>query len=277
LPLWTTPPRLIYKYLSIQEVHMTRVCYADMLPNEAIAARERLPLAYLPIGPLEWHGPHAALGLDPITARELAILAAERGGGVVMPTVWWGEPREIMLVDVNADTRDEVIRAMRLPPENFHKGFLGGKTVEAQGRFYNELLLHCYHQIASLGFRAIFVVVGHLPLTHFVHYTAQIFMRESPARVYGVVPATLIQHLARDLGGRVGDHAGRWETSVLMALRPELVALQRLDPDRGTWPAAVGGEDPRDADVEFGRRAVAAMVAAMLEKARELLKQAGVG
>jgi creatinine amidohydrolase/Fe(II)-dependent formamide hydrolase-like protein len=38
------------------------------------------PLCYLPLGTLEWHGEHAAVGLDALKAHAVCVLAAERSG-----------------------------------------------------------------------------------------------------------------------------------------------------------------------------------------------------
>ena len=48
------------------------------------------------------------------------------------------------------------------------------------------------------------------------------------------------------------DHAGRNETSILMAVAPALVDLSLLPEDREEWPQGVGGEDPRDASAPLG-------------------------
>ena len=55
-----------------------------------------------------------------------------------------------------------------------------------------------------------------------------------------------------------------------MALRPELVDLGALDPDREVWPQGVGGEDPRDATADHGRDCIeqsVELVGRMLEEA----------
>ena len=44
--------------------------------------RERCPVAYLPLGTLEWHGLHNPVGLDALKAHALAVRCARSGGGV---------------------------------------------------------------------------------------------------------------------------------------------------------------------------------------------------
>ena len=47
-------------------------------------------------------------------------------------------------------------------------------------------------------------------------------------RVYAATEADLIKDLAEELGGRIGDHAGRFETSLLDVLLPGSVDIGRL-------------------------------------------------
>ena len=55
---------------------------------------------------------------------------------------------------------------------------------------------------------------------------------------------------------RLIDHAAKNETSLMLALRPDLVDLAQLPADRAIWPQGVGGEDPRDATAEHGQACI---------------------
>ena len=48
------------------------------------------------------------------------------------------------------------------------------------------------------------------------------------------------------------DHAARWETSQLLAVRPDLVHLEKFPGMLGPKEVAVLGDDPREAKVEDG-------------------------
>jgi creatinine amidohydrolase len=77
----------------------------------------------------------------------------------------------------------------------------------------------------------------------------------------------------RDFPGKwqtQNDHAGRNETSIMMALAPELVDLSQLPPHRDQWPQGVGGEDPRDATAEFGEDCIEATLSLIGAKLKEL-------
>lgn len=255
---------------------MTKVQYELMRPAEAVAARESKSLVYLPIGTLEWHGVQNPLGLDTLKAHALCVKAAEQGGGVVMPPIWFGEHREQLLMEANAKDRERIAEIMGLDASNFDPGSMGGKTMYEQAHFYNDLLFHAYHQMVSLGFKGIFVMYGHYPLVYNVQFTAPIFNREHDEKVFGCCEADLAKGLEEQLGGRVGDHAGRWETSVMMALKPELVDISQLPEGDDGELVGIMGEDPKQSSMDFGERAVKVIVEKMVEKGEWLLGRYGM-
>ena len=67
---------------------------ALLRPDQIVQEIERCPLVYLPVGPLEWHGPHLPLGVDALNAEKVAQLSAQKTGGLVLPTFYWGTERE---------------------------------------------------------------------------------------------------------------------------------------------------------------------------------------
>lgn len=67
-----------------------QVQFELMRPAQIVEARRRCPVAYLPVGPLEWHGPHLPMGTDGIHAHRIALEVARRVGGVVFPAYFLG-------------------------------------------------------------------------------------------------------------------------------------------------------------------------------------------
>lgn len=51
------------------------VSYEEMLPHEIVERRTRHPVAYLPLGGLEWYGEHLAVGNDALKAHRLCQMA----------------------------------------------------------------------------------------------------------------------------------------------------------------------------------------------------------
>ena len=42
-------------------IRMRKVLYEELLPEELVQRIQEMPVAYLPLGTLEWHGPHMPL------------------------------------------------------------------------------------------------------------------------------------------------------------------------------------------------------------------------
>ncbi len=245
---------------------MTKVRYEEMLPHQVRAAREKCPVAYLPIGGIEWHGEHNCLGLDTVKAHALCMRAAEAGGGLVMPALFWGEPREMALMEANHDPEGKIADKMGLSPENFAPGYMHMGSILDQCQSYVRLLFHIFKQLESLGFKVIFILTGHYPLIHFARFASFAFMRDSSVKVICAIGYDLVTDL-----GYHGDHAAKWETSLMLALRPDLVDLSRLPQDRAEKLIGVGGEDPRDATREFGEEAIQHLIKRMNEKVQQAL------
>ena len=68
------------------------VQYENLLPHQFEARMEQCPLAFVPVGSLEWHGEHLALGNDAIKMHALCCEAARIDGGIAFPPVFYGIP-----------------------------------------------------------------------------------------------------------------------------------------------------------------------------------------
>ena len=76
-----------------------KVRYAELLPCEFRARLAARPIAYLPLGTLEWHGEHLPLGSDGIISEGLMCRCAEQFGGIVMPSIHLGPDRAALQED----------------------------------------------------------------------------------------------------------------------------------------------------------------------------------
>ena len=253
---------------------MRNVRYEELLPHQIVEARESCPIAYIAIGGLEWHGEQNCVGLDTVKANGIAIRCAEAAGGLRFPPLFYGENREAYLMETNHDPGELIKQKMGLPPENFAPGYMGVAVQEQDSR-YVELLIHILREIRSLGFRIITIIAGHYPLRSHGTAAAEWFncmARPLTARAW----CTSGYELVRDEIPEAGDHAGAWETSLMMALRPELVDLSVLPQDPGEKLIGVGGRDPRvHASPEFGERGVEAVVKAITSRAGQMLEGMG--
>ena len=155
---------------------------------------------------------------------------------------------------------------MALPAENFDRGYMGGKSTAEQARFFQELIFHVYYQIRSLGFKAIYVVVGHGPMLPWAAVAGQLFERETGIKVNA-------EHTGGMAEGFKTGHGGRMETGLLMALRPELVDLAELPDGDSSNLVGMAGLDPRQGAAEAGQAFLTALIDHMVEQAGQLLKR----
>jgi creatinine amidohydrolase/Fe(II)-dependent formamide hydrolase-like protein len=162
------------------------VRYWLLRPAQIVERRQACPVAYVPLGTLEWHGPQNPVGADTLQAEGLAALCARRGGGLVLPPLHYGETRSESLVDVSGAEHEEVARAMGLPPENFLPDKQPFSATE-QVLNYQRLLLHILAEAESLGFRLGVLVAGHYPLIDHARAAVQLFNKRRYSKYHGML------------------------------------------------------------------------------------------
>ncbi len=198
--------------------------YFELRPADLTAIRDKVSVVYLPWGALEWHGPHLPLGLDGIVAEAVASRAVRRTGGVLMPTTWWP--------------------AGALPhPTSF----------SVAGGSLREMLDSLFDQIAATGWRVAVVVSGH---HGHAHELALIDAAERALAYHGLL-ALAVPPLAL-VDEAMLDHAALWETSLALALRPDLVRLDALgqEPLRLETSAVIGRDPRHTASASIGASAL---------------------
>lgn len=251
------------------------VRYHMLRPAQIVARRRECPVAYIPLGNLEWHGVHNAVGADTLQAEGLATLLAQKGGGLAFPPLYYGENRLEALMEANAADRDLIAREMDLPPENFTAERQPFSATE-QSFNYQRLLFHILAEAETLGFKLGVLVAGHYPLIDHACAAVLQFNKREFSRRHGMLAWALVDYklVAKEFDC-AGDHAGGWETSHMMALHPQTVDLGLLPP-RGEKLIGAGGRmDPRDANPEFGRRTLEAAADAALREVRHRLDNIG--
>lgn len=171
-----------------------------LAPAELDRAIAFCPVAYLPLGSLEFHGPHLPIGLDALTAHGVCVATAERTGGIVLPPIYSGTggghteyPWTIMMSSaaVIRGLIDETLQGL--------ERFGVRHTVLFTGHFADEQLALVDDVAASWNARS------------------ARRMRVTGTGVNRCDSATLAP-----------DHAGVFETSLLHSLRPHLVHPELL-------------------------------------------------
>jgi len=228
------------------------VRYELLHPDELDRIVRKRPIAYIPLGSLEWHGRHLPLGNDAIKAYEICLRAAKITGGVVFPPIYWGA------------------ECLKLRAIGIRDG-----TVDIDYFVFKAFLLDIVRRVMKQGFRVIVLLTGHYSreqvsaIKEVAEMCERITESVKPKGTPSVRIIALPEYeLALDLGYH-GDHAAKWETSILMYLRPELVDMEKL-----TDLLGVDGEDPRKkASKELGEKVVTLIINRLCELVRNALRE----
>jgi creatinine amidohydrolase len=262
---------------------MSREVRFELLrPAQIAAARAGCSLVFLPVGPLEWHGPHLPLGTDPLNAQEVSLRLAREVGGVVLPPLFLGTERERrpeMLRSIGFGG-DEYIVGMDFPANAMKSLYCPEEVLAVAVRSYLDLLV-------AQGYRLIVILNGHGAENQIqtLDRLAVEYSHTRPARVLMLMPT------ARAVGDYFnGSHASRGETSILRAITDsvDLGALPE-GPLKNIAHAIVDGptfegsptpdhtvraeDDPRLATAEEGERRIVEIVAELAGTIREELKR----
>ena len=194
-----------------------------MRPRTLLEELRKLPLVYLPLAPLEWHGPHLVVGVDAINAEQTALALARRIGGVVLPTLYMGTERERSV---------DVLKSLGLDQDSYVVGMDHPTIKDLYRSFYFPeevfaIVLRSYiEQCIEHEYRHIFIVNGHGAVNHnevIKRLCVEFSNRTEGVRVdYSICfPKKLVDE------GAIA-HAAMEETSLLMHFNQEWVDLDQL-------------------------------------------------
>lgn len=247
------------------------VRYHMLRPDQVVARRKECPVAYIPIGTIEWHGRHNPLGADTLQAEGLAIMCAQQGGGLVFPALYYGESRLEQLMEADSGDRALIAEGMDLSPDNFLAERQPFSSTE-QAINYHKLLLHILAEVATLGFEVGVLLAGHYPLIDHTRAAVLQFNQSALSKKSGMLAWACVDYLlVTDRYDCAGDHAGGWETSHVMALHPETVDLSLLPPKGQKLVGAGGRMAPQDATAQFGRETLQASAEVIIREVKHRL------
>ncbi len=167
----------------------------------------------LPIGILEKHGPHVPVGSDLFHATYISRETAKREYAVVFPEYFYGQIYEAKYGE----------GTFALPPE-----------------LLSELLQATLDEIARNGFKKILVYSTHGGNPHWLRFFMQTQLdhrRDYVVYYYDPAPdqefmETYLKMRKTPMDG--DEHAGERETSSMLAIRPDLVKMERAADQDGS-------------------------------------------
>ena len=211
---------------------------AFLFPDEIASLRDGTGLVILPLAPIEWHGPHLAMGCDPLLAHGFARRLAAELRCPYFPPLYVGTERE---------RRPETLRSLGFDGGDFIEGMdfpaLPIKSAYVREEVFASIVRATVDALLDrMGFKSVVIVNGHGADNQ--RATLDRLCREYNAGgrtrvlwVYPGFPRSLI-------AGAIG-HATAEETSMLGALWPSCVDLARLPaagPLRNVEHAVVDGD-----------------------------------
>jgi creatinine amidohydrolase len=217
---------------------MTLYRLEELFPDDLQARLNQHPILVLPFGTIEWHSHHLPLGLDGIMAQGICERVADEADAVLAPVSYWA------------------VGGVPYP-----------YTLNLPISVIEPLLVALFEQFGAMGFRVIVGFTGHFGLEQ------TLTLKRAALTVMSRSPVTILPVTEYDLStdaGYKGDHAGVGETSLLWALRPDLVNLDAVSGDQPL--DGVLGADPRGtASAEQGRAWLEVIVSRTAEVAARLL------
>lgn len=211
-----------------------KVLYEEMVPREFRKSIAEAPIAYLPLGTLEWHSEHLPLGSDGLQSKKFFEILAQEAGGIVLPMYFLG-PDMSKMVDGKRLIGSDYYLADEL---GFTEQQLDGSAYWVPDTLFYAMVDATLSQLKRAGFKIV-VYHGHGPSGGFVQKRAEEWEKKYDIKMFNCWDDSPPGY------GIMTDHAAMNETSLVMAMYPELVHMEYLPTDMSEWPLAVNGRDPR--------------------------------
>jgi creatinine amidohydrolase len=161
------------------------------------------------LGATEQHGLHMPLATDALLGDHMARLLAERIDAFLAPT-------------------------LRVGCSEHHVGFAG--TISISEATMHALVADLVRSLVSGGFRRIVLLPSHGGNFAPLAAALELLDADERAHVIAITDLGVLFQIAqlgeREYGVPLSDgglHAGEWETSLLLALHPELVKMERAE------------------------------------------------
>ena len=223
-----------------------------VFPREVKKAQENKTPLVIVGGTVEYHGAHCSYGCDTLIAEGLVKKLAETKELMIAPTISYS-------------------------PSSYAVGGRTTGTVHVPERTFEDYVYYVFKSLLYSGFRNIYVVIHHqfeqeseMPMTlcyrtagkratmeyleetlgegwwgseNYANYYEQLEGDNNPFSWIKVIPT-----MSTEVQNATGyDHAGKYESSILMSLYPECIDLSRID-DVKHWFT----ESAREASTEIG-------------------------
>jgi len=221
------------------------------------AIKSGVKTVLIPVGSIEAHGPHLPLATDLYTIYEVCKEVARKIKVMVAPPIYYG-----------------LCRSTRNIPG----------TISIKGEILKALVLNILSEFYRWGLRNFFILSGHAGGTHGAYLidAAETFIEShKDAKFFVADIIKMLTPFLKELNIPSEDsHAGEWETSMIMHLKPELVKsggfedypnfpkFRVVNEKEKYWSSGIWG-NPLKASSEKGKILVEKLVAFLIEELKK--------
>lgn len=232
--------------------------YERCFPEEFVSEVNKCPVVYFPLGALEWHGWHLPFGNDSIKAYEICIKVAEKVGGVVLPPLYFG-------TDFSAQKRENSMYGMDIKSGQI----LPGSCYYLRPDVYKRIIEQIANNLIRQGFKIIVLLAGHYPR---VQREILCDIKNNVEKNQGIHVLAYAEFELLNDHEYKGDHAGKWETSILMDLKPELVKIDRFEAHKKNGDHLLGVDgNPEQSSPHLGEAVIQMTVQNLITEVESLL------
>lgn len=240
--------------------------YELMFPKQLAAAKEKNVPFLLPVGTLEYHGPHCSYGCDGLIAEGMAKELEKEKDVVLLPTFWYGTSGYAVAgpdkgtVTVSAETLTSTFKELFF---SLLEGGLRNIVVLIHHQYEQESYMPLTLAAAS---GAKFATMAYLEQERgrgwwgdntCAEYYNNLDTGDNPFQWIRVMPC--MSTAAQNATGY--DHAGEFEASLQAALYPETVNLEYLD-ESDEWFI----QSARKSSAEYGQKMLKISLDALKER-----------
>lgn len=222
-------------------------------PREAEQVKKEALPVLLPIGTMEYHSTHCPYGCDTLVAQGVCEKVAEKTPAMVLPPVWYGVASyavggpETNTINVDCDTMENYVYCIlkSLFDSGFKKNIF--IVIAHQTEDYMPMTLACMKAAKKLIMADLEQTGGYgwWGKKENKDFYANLSEADSP---WNRIRVIRVPYTKNGIGG---DHAGVYESSMLEALYPGSIKLERLH-DADDWFA----ETAKDMSLELGNKMV---------------------
>jgi len=187
---------------------------SEMTWREVEAAAAETDTMLLPVGATEQHGHHMPLGVDTFMPEAIAERVARRTGTLLAPPIWYGVS----------------------PHHTFKPG-----TFTVESETFRRYVRDICASAGDWGVENVLLLNGHyLAQDHELEIVARDLRTDHGVRAFHVPLVSVFRDAAQRVRTTdVAFHGAEFETSLMLAVRPDLVAMDEavaVDPPAETLP-----------------------------------------